>query len=278
MRRIQLNSEHRHVSVPVDMLRDPRLSWKAKGLLCMLLTAQDGEPLARLLDSATSDGKAATASAIAELQKEGYLHEVAGTVIVYASPEVPKIGRSPGRSTRKSDKVDQQSTSENRQEPSVGTSENRNNFKLELAGGLKGGREHQGEYFKEGEYQPHAKENELAPEPAVPTEGTMPETNDNSLFPETEDSPRLLRNSLVNTYDKMVVHFREEEAAGINIRHYFDSVMDWSETGGSKNKPQKRTSRGWVATMRTWMRSDNAKGKLVRVAGQGPDLGNFFKH
>lgn len=99
-----------------------------------------------------------------------------------------------------------------------------------------------------------------------------------TLFPETEeDGPKLLRKSLVNTFEKMVVHFQDEEAAGIDIRHYFNAVMDWSETGGAKNKPVKRTSRGWISTLRVWMRNDNEKGKLKRV-GPATDLSQFFKH
>ena len=95
------------------------------------------------------------------------------------------------------------------------------------------------------------------------------------MFPrEPKERKSLLRNCEVGTYEAMLRHFIEEEAAGIDIRYYFNAVSDWSETSG-----KRRTARGWIATMRTFMRSDNEKGKLKRAHGPGAvDLSKFLKH
>ena len=57
-------------------LRDARLSWKAKGLLCYLLSLPDGWEihLSEIVKHST-DGKTALSNAIAELVADGYLQK-----------------------------------------------------------------------------------------------------------------------------------------------------------------------------------------------------------
>lgn len=51
------------------------------------------------------------------------------------------------------------------------------------------------------------------------------------------------------------------EQMGVDINFYFNAVKDWSLT-----KPnEKRTSRGWIATARSFMRSDTQKNKLKMI-------------
>jgi hypothetical protein len=69
--------EEQHTRVPNLWARDPKLSFKAKGLLTYLLSHQDGYRLTveQVIAEAT-DGKAAVYSAIRELVERGYLRRV----------------------------------------------------------------------------------------------------------------------------------------------------------------------------------------------------------
>lgn len=54
--------------------------------------------------------------------------------------------------------------------------------------------------------------------------------------------------------------YPQKELEGVDIGAYFWSVSDWSDT---KNK--KRTNRGWIATIRDWIRKDVQTGKVKRI-------------
>lgn len=53
-------------------------------------------------------------------------------------------------------------------------------------------------------------------------------------------------------------YYEGAEYDNIDLLYYFNAVLDWSETKGSV----KRTNRGWIATLRTFMRGDMEKNKL----------------
>ena len=55
--------------------------------------------------------------------------------------------------------------------------------------------------------------------------------------------------------------FLEFEKMGVDISYYFNSVKDWSLTKTN----EKRTSKGWIATTRNFMRSDTEKNKLKMI-------------
>lgn len=56
------------------MLRDPRLSLKAKGLLCVMLSVPDGKPYRMSqLEAVSDDGRDAHRTAVHELEAAGYL-------------------------------------------------------------------------------------------------------------------------------------------------------------------------------------------------------------
>lgn len=68
-------AEHDFTQVPNEMLRDPELSAKAKGLLCLLLTNKQGEwySYQETLQQMMSDGETAIRSGLKELEEVGYL-------------------------------------------------------------------------------------------------------------------------------------------------------------------------------------------------------------
>ena len=52
--------------------------------------------------------------------------------------------------------------------------------------------------------------------------------------------------------------FNDEEFKKIDLIYYFNAVCDWSDT----KQGVKRTKRGWVATIRNFIRGDSERGKL----------------
>ena len=56
-------------------------------------------------------------------------------------------------------------------------------------------------------------------------------------------------------FEKM---FNDEEFKKIDLIYYFNAVCDWSDT----KQGVKRTKRGWVATIRNFIRGDSERGKL----------------
>lgn len=60
--------------IPNEMLRDPKMSAKAKGLLCLLLSNKEGwYSYMETIQSMMSDGRASIQSGIKELEEQGYL-------------------------------------------------------------------------------------------------------------------------------------------------------------------------------------------------------------
>jgi len=85
-----------------------------------------------------------------------------------------------------------------------------------------------------------------------------------TLFPEQDKERKtLFKNSLVGDFEKFKKQFEKPEFQNIDLLHYFNAVNDWSDT-----KNVKRTASGWVATARTWMRTDYGKGALKLVNKQ----------
>jgi hypothetical protein len=73
--RIHRNA-HTHFYTPIDngVLRDPRLSYCARGIVGYLLSLPDGQRVdIRLLTDGTPEGRGRVASAMRELERLGYL-------------------------------------------------------------------------------------------------------------------------------------------------------------------------------------------------------------
>jgi hypothetical protein len=78
------------------------------------------------------------------------------------------------------------------------------------------------------------------------------------LFPDLDLKRKsLFKNSLVCEFKNFEIHFKNEEFKNVDLNYYFNAVKDWSESSGTK-----RTSSGWIATARQFMRRDHANGKL----------------
>lgn len=58
-------------------------------------------------------------------------------------------------------------------------------------------------------------------------------------------------------FDKFSAEFAGDYYAGVDIRHYYEAVKNWSASNGEKKND-------WIATARNWMQRDYQKGILVR--------------
>ena len=85
--------------------------------------------------------------------------------------------------------------------------------------------------------------------------------------PKGEGAKRLFRSFFgeidKGTYDELNALFNAEEYADINLVYYYNAVADWSD---SANK--KRTKRGWIATIRNFIKSDKEKNKLHTISAE----------
>lgn len=57
--------------------------------------------------------------------------------------------------------------------------------------------------------------------------------------------------------------------AYVNLKHYIEDCLLWSDA-----KNQKRTERGWLATLRNFMKKDLEDGKLVKIEKQNKPQGH----
>jgi DNA-binding transcriptional regulator GbsR (MarR family) len=61
--------------------------------------------------------------------------------------------------------------------------------------------------------------------------------------------------------DKLIASFRGEPYEDVDLEYYYRTVSDWSDSSNTK-----RTSRGWVATIRTFIREDEKRGRLRKIS------------
>lgn len=79
-----------------------------------------------------------------------------------------------------------------------------------------------------------------------------------------EDKKQILfSDSIFSKYETLRDNLKDNSEfvnkyAGVNLKHYIEDVLLWSD---SKN--QKRTNKGWLATLRNWMKRDLENNKLV---------------
>lgn len=71
---------------------------------------------------------------------------------------------------------------------------------------------------------------------------------------------------------KLKEKFSTDEFKEIDLVYYFHAVADWSD---SSNK--KRTARGWLATIRNFMRKDKELGKLHRINDNAAKKEEFYQ-
>lgn len=94
----------------------------------------------------------------------------------------------------------------------------------------------------------------------IPQSGNTPDKNERKT---------LFANSIWANYDALLAKIDCPELMGIDIAYYQQTVSDWSD---SKNV--KRTERGWLATIRQFIRGDKEKGKLKMIGGRQQGSGN----
>lgn len=76
----------------------------------------------------------------------------------------------------------------------------------------------------------------------------------------TDEPLCLFVNSRFYDFDRFCSKFAGDDYAGVNLRHYYEAVKNWSAS--------KRVKRNdWIATARGFMHRDNNEGKLARVTG-----------
>lgn len=82
----------------------------------------------------------------------------------------------------------------------------------------------------------------------------------------------LFANSRYADFDTFAKEFTNPEFENIDIAYYYESVKDWSASGGKKKHD-------WIATARNFMRGDNRKGCLhVKTdAGLSDDAVKYLK-
>lgn len=241
MKRVFASRVKGFAAVPMDALLDPRLTWKAKGLLALLLNLPEGQPLPNLMRNCSKDGRDSVRRGIDELVATGYARvddqriEVMPTSAENAS--VSTVGSAGNAAIREGNLLD----SRNAAKPS--------RSKPKRA---------------EKPSVPHTRERAvLNPE----REGSSKSEGEVELFPaQAREGNRLYRNSALSDFSVVLHNFRDEEAAGIDLRYYHQVVGDWSD---ASNK--RRTDKGWIATLRQFMRRDHEAGRLKRATGANDD-------
>ena len=94
--------------------------------------------------------------------------------------------------------------------------------------------------------------------------------NNNNNNINNANSKILFKNSNYNNYETLRDTLLKDKDfikkyKGVNLREYIESVLLWSEGANSKNQMIKRTNRGWLSTLRQFMRSDLKKNVLIRI-------------
>jgi len=90
--------------------------------------------------------------------------------------------------------------------------------------------------------------------------------NETSEIPNPKLGAHLFENSPYSVLNEFVARFKGTEYEQYDLPYYFESVRDWSKAGGKMKKD-------WIATARTFIRSDVERGKAKRAKVDAP-----FRH
>ena len=85
-----------------------------------------------------------------------------------------------------------------------------------------------------------------------------------------------MRNSVVGKWEafKVIHEAREAEALGIDVQHYFEAILGWS----NKNNRKRRTAHGWVDTVKGAMRRDKDQGRLRMINAATEDAEDTMRY
>lgn len=86
------------------------------------------------------------------------------------------------------------------------------------------------------------------------------------------------KDSIWNSYENLKSELAKDEKfkkdyAGVDLKNYINDCDTWSET-----KRVKRTNRGWLLTLRKFMREAKNEGKLVLLKDYKEKKGGFTNH
>lgn len=70
----------------------------------------------------------------------------------------------------------------------------------------------------------------------------------------------LFKNSEAYDQDFFFEKLKEFEDQGVDLLAYYQAIEDWNDI-----KETKRTSKGWIATARTWIRRDAKENKVKKI-------------
>lgn len=231
-------------------LNDPEISFRAKGILAYLV----GKPedwslrLEDLINRAT-EGRDAVRSSLKELKDKGYMkvvvvRDLAGKIIdnvTYVSDDPSDLGDLTDLISRTTEK------------PASGQTELR---------------------LDRNPVKPNAGESDGSNiESKKKKRLTKEEQKLLELVPGADPfrSGRMV-DSDVAEWEIFVQFFEDDVYTGIDVRHYFEAISDWSNT-----KKVNRTAIGWVSTVRGSIRRDVKEGKVRRVASPVHESFDYLK-
>lgn len=100
------------------------------------------------------------------------------------------------------------------------------------------------------------------------------QSSSNELFANDSEKTTRFRDSVANNWNIIGEEFSAEIQAGIDVRRYMDELIEWSDRLPVRTKTQKdkalRTARGWIAKIRTSIRTDHKKGSLKMMNEKQP--------
>lgn len=234
------------------MLIDPRLSWKAKGVLAYLMSVGDGRRVTfSALQELSTDGRAAVSAAIDELFESRYLVRNGADVEIAGNPQLLR------KEVQKSSTIPKDSDAENRHSSTVGSAGNQQ-LPLRHADSELVIKNPKGSTTARARARTRTYAHASAP---------AREDDPADLFGEDSEKETLFRRSLLSKAEVYKQVFQREQEAGIDTTHYYTVFSEWS----NKNNKVKRTAHGWRDTIRGAMRRDKKDGKLVMVPTQESD-------
>lgn len=279
------------VVIDTPFLRDALLTCKAKGLLAVLYSWPQGEPVTiTALLGYTCDGRDAVTKAWNELEEAGYLVTTKDGVQIAEKrqpPSVPVAGKhekplvtvtpvvppSFVKGGKSASLLNGARIAENH-ETAIGAipdkRQKRNLDALRKIANPPGS-----ELPKIGNGIASSRRGSLLVENN--TEGILSSDDErpaNLFGPEVdEDKVTIFRNSAIGTWEvfKSTPSMREAEAKGIDVPHYFRAVLGWSNKLSPRVAKNQRTAHGWLSTAEDWMAKDLELGKLRTVAGKASD-------
>jgi len=208
-----------------DFIRDETISWKAKGIIIYIMSLPENWKINTLdLQNRSAGGRKVLMSGINELIEHGYIQR--------------SVTRENGIIT------DWEYTVWD--SPVFTNDENNDEIESEQPLSQKGLVENRSLLIKTNK--------EINTNIFIKEEKEFP----TDLFPESSPTKKtLFRNCILNDQEIFNKKFNQPEMENVDLSFYYHSVKDWSD---SANK--KRTSAGWLATARSFMRNDMRSGKL----------------